>query len=195
MKLSTEQQPGDSEPRRGRKPGGSRTARERESLRKLNHSIIEKARRTKINETLATLKQLIPPDFGNDVEDVDCEDNRKKRKQKGDKEFKLEILVRTVAYMQVLLDKVAVLEAGQRCTNCHRPEELPSISSWLPQIDPALAQLPSPPASTHFSPIIPAQVPPLLSLDEHSAASLLLQIGSAPYTPHTPSSLLDMRRK
>lgn len=35
----------------------SRTARE--SLRKLNHSKIEKARRTKINETLATLSTLV----------------------------------------------------------------------------------------------------------------------------------------
>ena len=44
--------------RRGRKPGTmSRSARE--SLRKLNHSRIEKARRTKINETLATLSTLV----------------------------------------------------------------------------------------------------------------------------------------
>ena len=44
--------------RRGRKPGTmSRSARE--SLRKLNHSKIEKARRTKINETLATLSMLV----------------------------------------------------------------------------------------------------------------------------------------
>lgn len=53
--------PGEPAPapkRRGRKPGPmSRTARE--SQRKLNHSRIEKARRTKINETLATLSNLV----------------------------------------------------------------------------------------------------------------------------------------
>ncbi|KAJ3909628.1 hypothetical protein F5879DRAFT_791292, partial [Lentinula edodes] len=47
--------------RRGRKPasnasGLSRSARE--AQRKLNHSIIEKARRTKINEALAELARL-----------------------------------------------------------------------------------------------------------------------------------------
>ena len=35
----------------------------RETQRKLNHSIIEKARRTKINDALATLRQLVPSDF------------------------------------------------------------------------------------------------------------------------------------
>ncbi|THV05729.1 hypothetical protein K435DRAFT_646700, partial [Dendrothele bispora CBS 962.96] len=49
--------------KRGRKPGAmSRSARE--TQRKLNHSIIEKARRTKINDALSTLRQLVPSDFG-----------------------------------------------------------------------------------------------------------------------------------
>ncbi|KDQ56629.1 hypothetical protein JAAARDRAFT_131718, partial [Jaapia argillacea MUCL 33604] len=48
--------------RRGRKPGTlSRSARE--SLRKQNHSRIEKARRTKINDALATLRELVPVDY------------------------------------------------------------------------------------------------------------------------------------
>ncbi|KAI6111773.1 hypothetical protein EV401DRAFT_2211879 [Pisolithus croceorrhizus] len=47
--------------RRGRKPGTmSRAARE--AQRKINHSLIEKARRTKINDALATLRQLVPAD-------------------------------------------------------------------------------------------------------------------------------------
>ncbi|KAF9470460.1 hypothetical protein BDN70DRAFT_821348, partial [Pholiota conissans] len=49
--------------KRGRKPGPlSRTARE--AQRRLNHSIIEKARRTKINDALAALKQLVPVNYG-----------------------------------------------------------------------------------------------------------------------------------
>ncbi|KAK7460856.1 hypothetical protein VKT23_008787 [Stygiomarasmius scandens] len=117
--------------KRGRKPGAmSRSARE--TQRKLNHSIIEKARRTKINEALSTLRQLIPSDFGSgsstgrnkskaadDDEDDDGEldeeyqEGKGKEKSKGkkeEKEFKLEILVRTVAYMQFLIQRVTDME-------------------------------------------------------------------------------------
>ncbi|EEB93979.1 hypothetical protein MPER_07293 [Moniliophthora perniciosa FA553] len=71
--------------KRGRKPGTmSRSARE--TQRKLNHSIIEKARRTKINEALATLKQLVPSDFGSKTSSskkkVDSEDE-----DDGDEEY------------------------------------------------------------------------------------------------------------
>ena len=61
--------------KRGRKPGPlSRSARE--AQRRLNHSIIEKARRTKINDTLATLRQLEPVDYGSETESrEDAEDN------------------------------------------------------------------------------------------------------------------------
>lgn len=223
--------------RRARKQNGSRTARERESLRKLNHSIIEKARRTKINDTLAALKQLIPPDFGypQDAEEGDEEYadgvRSKGKKKKEEREFKLEILVRTVAYMRTLLDKVADLEAEAASADCQcnspsskrkfaldediqtakRPKVqggLPSIASWLPQIElsrtPPLnsSHLPSPPASAHFSPIMPVQIPPTLSLspDEESAASLLLQMGTprpgqSGLVAHTPSSMFEMGRK
>ncbi|CAA7268783.1 unnamed protein product [Cyclocybe aegerita] len=126
--------------KRGRKPGPlSRTARE--AQRRLNHSIIEKARRTKINDALATLKQLVPPDYGqkkkpeehaeDDEDDEDDDDYtggaKKKLKPKGkkeekEKEFKLEILVRTVSFLQDLLQRVEVLEAGSGappvCPNC-----------------------------------------------------------------------------
>ncbi|KAF9011817.1 hypothetical protein BDQ17DRAFT_1344895 [Cyathus striatus] len=119
--------------KRGRKPGPlSRSARE--AQRRLNHSIIEKARRTKINDALATLKQLVPADYGqikkstNEAEESDDGEFREssskagkpggKREEK-EKEFKLEILVRTVSYMQDLLQHVAVLEnAVNTCSNC-----------------------------------------------------------------------------
>lgn len=78
--------------RRGRRPGPlSRSARE--SQRKLNHSRIEKARRTKINETLSTLSNLV-----NEAEKQKspvAEAPAEKEKAKGEKEFKLDVLVKT----------------------------------------------------------------------------------------------------
>ncbi|KAG2121270.1 hypothetical protein DEU56DRAFT_746801 [Suillus clintonianus] len=110
--------------RRGRKPGTlSRTARE--AQRKINHSLIEKARRTKINDALAALRELVPAEYkrinevaeGSD-EDEDDEPKKGKGKSKaGEKEFKLEILVRTVTYLQDLTDKVKHFEEDG-CPNC-----------------------------------------------------------------------------
>ena len=124
--------------RRGRKPGPlSRTARE--AQRKLNHSIIEKARRTKINEALAALRQLVPADYGKgrdkdpgsnsgDENDEDDEDDdgdgeygapRRKTAvtnkkiatgKKEEKEFKLEVLERTVTYLQDLTERYEDLQ-------------------------------------------------------------------------------------
>jgi hypothetical protein len=118
--------------KRGRKPGPlSRTARE--TQRKLNHSIIEKARRTKINEALATLRELVPKDYGyskdkvvNDDDSEDDEGRQGKSKSKAtgkreekEKEFKLEILVRTVSFMQDLLARVQEIEANpEKCSKC-----------------------------------------------------------------------------
>lgn len=121
--------------RRGRKPGTmSRAARE--AQRKINHSLIEKARRTKINDALATLRQLVPADYkraasfedqdDSDGGDLDPTTTHKSKRQKqrvsssGEKEFKLEILVRTVTYLQALTDKVKALERDG-CPHCKRP--------------------------------------------------------------------------
>ncbi|KAH9936705.1 hypothetical protein B0H21DRAFT_758589 [Amylocystis lapponica] len=112
--------------RRGRKPGVlSRSARE--SLRKLNHSRIEKARRTKINETLSTLSTLVNEaehqrgfSTGSAPVQDDTETAPAKRSGKGkveEKEFKLDVLVKTVTYMQELISKVQALESSQ-CQNC-----------------------------------------------------------------------------
>jgi len=122
--------------KRGRKPGPlSRTARE--TQRKLNHSIIEKARRTKINEALATLRELVPKDYGhskdksvNDNEGEEDEGRQGKSKSKAsgkreekEKEFKLEILVRTVSFMQDLLARVQEMEASSgKCSKCSEKE-------------------------------------------------------------------------
>ncbi|KAG2103404.1 uncharacterized protein F5147DRAFT_580538 [Suillus discolor] len=110
--------------RRGRKPGAlSRSARE--AQRKINHSLIEKARRTKINDALAALRELVPAEYKRvneavEASDEDEDDERKKGKGKvkaGEKEFKLEILVRTVAYLQDLTEKVKRLEEDG-CKQC-----------------------------------------------------------------------------
>lgn len=112
--------PAPAPKRRGRKPGTmSRSARE--SQRKLNHSRIEKARRTKINETLATLSNLV-----NDAEKeklarggsvVVVEHASTKPEKQGEKEFKLDVLVKAVSYVQELIVKVKTLES-QQCSHC-----------------------------------------------------------------------------
>jgi hypothetical protein len=94
-----------------RAPGPlSRAARE--SLRKQNHSRIEKARRTKINDALAELRVLVPDD-GADEDDEDGDDEfgaRAGRRAGKPKEFKLEVLVRTVGYLKTLIHRVDALE-------------------------------------------------------------------------------------
>ncbi|CAL1709699.1 unnamed protein product [Somion occarium] len=107
--------------RRGRKPGPlSRSARE--SQRKLNHSRIEKARRTKINEALSTLSSLV-----NDAEAkknpqhvVSTDTKGKDGGKKSEKEFKLDVLVKAVTYMQELISHVKELE-NRRCAQCAIP--------------------------------------------------------------------------
>ncbi|KAF7315181.1 BHLH domain-containing protein [Mycena indigotica] len=208
--------------KRGRKPAVlSRTARE--AQRKLNHSIIEKARRTKINEALATLKQLVPPNYGQPAiapeEAEEAEDDGKKKKggkrEEKEKEFKLEILVRTVSFMQDLIERVNVLEAaeaGPSCSTCKRKRSgeeeeidegrvgrrrqegdfsLPPISSWLPSPE-FSSHLPSPPSSTHVAPAQPpTQLPPALSLGPGAAHSL--QSILSPEEEHAASMLLEIR--
>ena len=94
---------------RPRKSGKiSRSARD--SLRRQNHSRIEKARRTKINEALDTLRALVPPSVREDGDEED-EEGAEGRKRGQQKEFKLEILVRTVTYMKQLISRVEELES------------------------------------------------------------------------------------
>jgi hypothetical protein len=161
-------QPADNDPsiadvpqpkRRGRKPSSlSRAARE--SMRRQNHSRIEKARRTKINDALAMLRDLVPADAGrkltitldddsaDDDDDDDDEFNGSRNSKKSgknklrqEKEFKLEILEKAVLYVQELQEKVRVLEERDcaRCSNVstsatHRPkrkhEAMPSSDDY-----------------------------------------------------------------
>ncbi|KAG6840300.1 hypothetical protein C0991_007661 [Blastosporella zonata] len=127
--------PAPTPAKRGRKPGPlSRAARE--TQRKLNHSIIEKARRTKINDALASLRELVPSGYGyapaaQDEDDEEAgEDGNgkgkgKSKREEKEKEFKLEILVRTVSFLRDVLARVDVLEgnaAGDSvCSKCALP--------------------------------------------------------------------------
>ena len=105
--------------RRGRKPNTSSRAA-REAQRKMNHSIIEKARRTKINDALATLRMLVPAQHkrSQDGDDDDYElTDEWKGKKADEKEFKLDVLVRTVSFLQELTERVKFLEQGG-CSKC-----------------------------------------------------------------------------
>ncbi|KIJ37026.1 hypothetical protein M422DRAFT_33909 [Sphaerobolus stellatus SS14] len=120
MEFQLSNMPGPSQPsssaavpaaprRRGRKPAGSLSKSAREQLRKTNHSVIEKRRREKINEALAALRQLVPNDKPTG--------ESKEKKDKEEREFKLEILERTVDYLQKVVARVRTLEQGL-CGNC-----------------------------------------------------------------------------
>ncbi|KAL5639756.1 hypothetical protein ACGC1H_006363 [Rhizoctonia solani] len=88
--------------KRGRKPNpGSKSARE--ALRKESHSRIEKRRREKINETLTTLRELIAEGEGNTRQQHSPPPGP-------EREFKLELLERTVAFVRGLVDKTRRLE-------------------------------------------------------------------------------------
>ncbi|KAH7337606.1 hypothetical protein B0J17DRAFT_663574 [Rhizoctonia solani] len=88
--------------KRGRKPNpGSKSARE--ALRKESHSRIEKRRREKINETLTTLRELIA--------EGECDTRQQHSPPPGpEREFKLELLERTVTFVRGLLEKTKRLE-------------------------------------------------------------------------------------
>ncbi|TDL27997.1 hypothetical protein BD410DRAFT_894117 [Rickenella mellea] len=109
--------------RRGRRPANiSRSARE--SQRKMNHSLIEKARRSKINDALAALRELVPSEYGTKRHADDDNDKNsaqgskgKGKKEEKEREFKLEVLERTVLYMRHLIQKVQALDKGL-CTQC-----------------------------------------------------------------------------
>ncbi|KAF7375865.1 BHLH domain-containing protein [Mycena sanguinolenta] len=225
--------------KRGRKPATlSRTARE--AQRKLNHSIIEKARRTKINDALATLKTLVPPNYGQappspdddnadgdgDYDGAGGKNGGKGKKGAGkreekEKEFKLEILEANKALTAGCANCAGpstATPAGKRKRNVQEEdaagptpkrveldshpaspattysgERLPSISSWLPSLEPPAttrtspvaliptraspeftSHLPSPPSSTQFPPArAPALLPPALNLGPIATQALL----------------------
>ncbi|KAG8780614.1 hypothetical protein FRC12_022761 [Ceratobasidium sp. 428] len=88
--------------KRGRKPHpGSKSARE--ALRKESHSRIEKRRREKINDTLTALRELIAQGEGGARQEQSPPPSP-------EKEFKLELLERTVSFVKELLERTKTME-------------------------------------------------------------------------------------
>ncbi|KAF7321523.1 BHLH domain-containing protein [Mycena kentingensis (nom. inval.)] len=193
--------------KRGRKPAVlSRTARE--AQRKLNHSIIEKARRTKINEALATLKQLVPANYGQipQIDDADLDDGEydgasKKKKAGGSAR-------RRSSNWKSWNGRV---DEGPSCASCSKrkraideedeerraekrhAQTLPSISSWLPSPENS-SHLPSPPLSSRVpAQHAPAQLPPALSLGPATQGMTVQTLIHTPEEETAASLLLEMR--
>ncbi|KAG8737905.1 hypothetical protein FRC10_007552 [Ceratobasidium sp. 414] len=88
--------------KRGRKPHpGSKSARE--AMRKESHSRIEKRRREKINDTLTVLRELISQSEDGALQEQSPPPSP-------EKEFKLELLERTVAFVKGLLERTSSME-------------------------------------------------------------------------------------
>lgn len=189
--------------KRGRKPApGSRAARE--ALRKSNHSVIEKRRREKINETMAALRTLLADGYRpshRSADAVNVDDGPKQGKKTQD--FKLEVLTRSVEYINQLLDRISTLE--QKLGNGGRdPNQLPAMasSSSAAQLgkrkrdagDEGGAALPPPPPSTRLpsiSSLLNPQLPsPPLTVPIRPAAHDIPPILTLPAarTHHKPPS-------
>ena len=119
----------------------------REAARRANHSIIEKVRREKINRALSELKKLVPPKpderslaMGSATISTTTENTTKVQP----KEYKLEVLVRTVDHLRHLIHRVEVLERltseqpGQDGTRAHQQHiplgSNPSAAPSMPEL-------------------------------------------------------------
>lgn len=145
----------------------------RETQRKQQHSLIEKARRTKINQALATLRELVPTGTDDHVP------NGTPHKKPA---FKLEILVETVAFLQSLLDRVHTLEAAQSCS-CHTPDMFLQPPDRRFQIA-SILNVDSSSDSDTSDPVSPSSS--IRTAEDNLAATLLLQMGSRRCRTSTP---------
>ncbi|KIM28200.1 hypothetical protein M408DRAFT_23906 [Serendipita vermifera MAFF 305830] len=194
--------------KRGRKPNPNQSIRSaREAARKANHSVIEKKRREKINQALTELRTLVPAD------DTAAVTN-------GTKDFKLEVLVRTVTHLKHLVSRINQLESATAvtptqdksarnqtalalpapCKRCFERDRKDSKghSVELPPVSSLLTGLPSPPSSGSLaSSPVHADVPSLHLPGSTMSLSRIAENGSdtaPPYLPHEQAaySLLHM---
>jgi hypothetical protein len=128
--------------KRGRKPAPAASRGAREQARKTNHSRIEKRRREKINEALATLREIVPagvtsmlqaqqsPGVSPALSAVGAATGKKKGQEK---EFKLEVLERTVVFVKYLLERVNELErqTGHTASSLQLETGMSTVSSRL----------------------------------------------------------------
>nr|ANP44387.1 bHLH domain containing transcription factor [Serendipita indica] len=150
--------------KRGRKPVSNPSIRNaREAARKANHSVIEKKRREKINQALTELRTLVPS----------SDDGQTSPSTNGSKDFKLEVLVRTVTHLKRLNARLQTLEAAARYArqsattsssgSVQSSDQIQSPRVELPPVSSLLVGLPSPPASGSLTSTLPSlDVPPLL---------------------------------
>lgn len=205
--------------KRGRKPApGSRAARE--ALRKSNHSIIEKRRREKINETMSALRTLLadgykpPAKAAQEAEDAAQEGGAKGKKAQ---DFKLEVLTRSVEYIHQLLDRISTLESQLSSQEKQQQQQSPSSSSRNSKssqaalgkrkraVDDDEAPAPPPPRLPSISSLLNPQLPsPPMSVPMRPTAQDIPPIltlpapnkpDGAPWTPdeeHVASLLLNI---
>ncbi|QRV98950.1 helix loop helix DNA-binding domain protein [Ceratobasidium sp. AG-Ba] len=153
--------------KRGRKPHpGSKSARE--AMRKESHSRIEKRRREKINDTLTTLRQLIAQGEGVRQESPPPTPER---------EFKLELLERTVAFVKGLLERTRELE-----------EELAELKGGPPAKRKRLATPMSSPAAGPSAPPLDVDELGLDGDDDDSSALSELEPEPEPESESPPTA-------
>ena len=180
---------------KGRPRKSSKISRSaRDSLRRQNHSRIEKARRTKINEALDTLRVLVPPDVREDGGEED-EEGAEGRKRGQQKEFKLEILVRTVTYMKRLISRVEELELK----HCESQPQVPQPRGVKRKRDEIFQQLldeepiPVPTSkvsgeSTSRGSTISPRLPPISTLFQQQNNTSLASLPSPDQLPSPPTT-------
>jgi hypothetical protein len=193
-------------------PPPSRAACER--LRKAQHSRIEKTRRTKINAALTELRELVPRDTevppARAARAADGDRDAAKETdgppaQRDEREFKLDVLVRTVAYMKTLIDRVGTLEAQVRApppddrarTADDWPEAPPAKRACVERA-PARSAPPTPsvqlsmplPSISTWLPLLPYADPSALTAPQvaaHTSPRQAMQAGARHCPVHSPS--------
>ncbi|KAG9122316.1 hypothetical protein FRC07_001367, partial [Ceratobasidium sp. 392] len=140
---------------------GSKSARE--ALRKESHSRIEKRRREKINDTLTALRELIAQGEGGPVR------QEQSPPPSPEKEFKLELLERTVTFVKGLLERTRALE-----------KELAELKGESTGEPPAKRKKMTPMSSPNAGPSTSTADVDELALDRDDESSLLSELEPEP---------------